>query len=214
MRCEHCHIKLAVQVKRRGEPRRYCSNKCRIAAFHARNEAENKARIQWLYDHVSFDGDECLTWPFTLVSGYAGTVLVNGRHQRACRVMCELAHGPAPESKRETAHSCGKGDEACINPKHLRWATHAENGADRKLHALERKALQLESSKQPVETLDLLEGAAAIALFVHGDPRKRRKVYDMDPNILGLFHMGRTLCGLKSEIRKRIAARAAGQSRG
>jgi hypothetical protein len=62
------------------------------------------------------------------------------------------------------------------------------------------------------ETLadDLLEGAAAISEFVYGDRRKRRKVYDMDPSILGLFYMGRTICGLKSVIRQRIAARARG----
>jgi hypothetical protein len=67
-----------------------------------------------------------------------------------------------------------------------------------------------EAEAPETETLagDLLEGAAAIAKFVKGDPRKRRTIYDMDPSILGLFHMGRTLCGLKSVIRQRTAALA------
>jgi hypothetical protein len=58
----------------------------------------------------------------------------SGHFERATRVMCKLAHGPAPTPKHHAAHSCGKGHEACINPKHLRWATPRENAADAKLH--------------------------------------------------------------------------------
>jgi hypothetical protein len=169
--------------------------------------------MQWLLDHVSFDSEECLTWPFTRISGYAGTVLVEGRHQRACRVMCALAHGPAPTPGLETAHSCGKGDEACINPKHLRWATHTENGADRKLHALQRKALQPESAKQPGETIadDLLIGADRIADYLHGDPEERRQIYGMKPEdrkALGIFKWGKQYAALKTTLRQNIAALA------
>jgi hypothetical protein len=67
-----------------------------------------------------------------------------------------------------------------------------------------------EAEAPETETLadDLLEGAEAIALFVHGSRRSRRAIYDMDPSTLGLFHLGRTLCGLKSVIRQRMAALA------
>ena len=156
--------------------------------------------MEWLLDHVSFEGEECLIWPFNKQNGYAGCISADGRRQYACRVMCKLAHGPAPTPKHEVAHSCGKGDEACINPKHLRWATSAENGADRKLHTLQRKALQPKEERHQEATLadDILRGATPIGIFLFGadDPNAGRKVYgmpDAERKALGLFNMGKTV---------------------
>ena len=56
-----------------------------------------------------------------------------GRQQYANRVICTLAHGFPPSSLHESAHSC-KSNRVCCNPKHLRWATHMENCADREAH--------------------------------------------------------------------------------
>ena len=36
-RCEKCNARLAPRTKRRGAPRRFCSDACRLAAYHARN---------------------------------------------------------------------------------------------------------------------------------------------------------------------------------
>ena len=88
----------------------------------------------WLVAHIDYRGAECLIWPFArLRNGYAavrdrGTVAV------ASRVMCELAHGPAPTAGHEAAHSCGRGHDGCVNPDHLRWATHLENVGDQEDH--------------------------------------------------------------------------------
>jgi hypothetical protein len=79
--------------------------------------------------HVSYQGEDCLTWPFSRF-GY-GTIY---GHKHAHRVMCELAYGPAPSPRHQVAHSCGKGHEGCVNPRHLRWATPKENSADMVLH--------------------------------------------------------------------------------
>lgn len=84
----------------------------------------------WLAERVNYEGDECLAWPFgRSKKGYAK--IKNGW---AYRVMCEMAHGPAPFPKAEAAHSCGRGKDGCVNPRHLRWATHIENEADKALH--------------------------------------------------------------------------------
>ena len=60
---------------------------------------------------------------------------------------------------------------------------------------------------------NLLRGAGFIALELYGDENERRKIYaltDEEKQELGLFYMGKLICGLKSVIRERIAARAAG----
>lgn len=86
---------------------------------------------QWIERHAAtFDSDECLIYPFKrYVNGYGGT-WVNSVETYAHRHMCKVAHGDAPSPDHEAAHSCNNGKKGCINPKHLRWATHAENMAD------------------------------------------------------------------------------------
>jgi hypothetical protein len=85
---------------------------------------------QWIERHTSFEGDECLIYPFKrYVNGYGGT-RVDGIETYAHRHMCRKKHGEPPTPEHEAAHKCGNGNLGCINPNHLRWATHAENMAD------------------------------------------------------------------------------------
>jgi hypothetical protein len=56
---------------------------------------------------------------------------------------------------------------------------------------------------------DLLPGAAAIAEFLFGDRRKKRKVYHLQHQ-LPLFHMGATLCGRKSTLLSHMAEQERG----
>lgn len=86
--------------------------------------------LQWLIDHRSHEGEDCLLWPFARnLKGYAKIGDIG-----AYRVMCELTNGPAPSPEHEAAHNCGHGTDACVHPKHLRWATRQENSADRIEH--------------------------------------------------------------------------------
>lgn len=90
--------------------------------------------IEWLRAHVNYSGDECLIFPLkTRRRGYA-VVGINGKIPCAARVMCELVKGPPPTPKHEAAHSCGRGNKGCVNPKHLSWKTRAENQQDRRKH--------------------------------------------------------------------------------
>lgn len=83
---------------------------------------------------LRFTGDECLTWPYSQATGGYGQVRDSGRMRRVHVVVCEAVYGPRPSPKHEAAHSCGKGHKQCVNPNHLRWATHAENQADKIKH--------------------------------------------------------------------------------
>lgn len=84
----------------------------------------------WLDGHVDYADDDCLRWPFgTEREGYC-SYGKTGAH----REMCRRAHGEPPTSAHEAAHSCGRGRAGCVNPRHLRWATSAENQADKIRH--------------------------------------------------------------------------------
>jgi hypothetical protein len=89
--------------------------------------------IDFLEKAIEYKEDDCLIWPFgTNPSGHA--VLnrlekINGSRY-VSRYICEKVYGPAPTKFHEAAHSNGNEaclSAACINPKHLRWATHQEN---------------------------------------------------------------------------------------
>ena len=87
---------------------------------------------QWLFDHKDYPHDYCLIWPFARESrvgrGMMGGV---GNRKWAHRAMCEIVHGPAPTDKPQAAHSCGNGDQGCVNPRHLSWANNSENQRQR-----------------------------------------------------------------------------------
>ena len=78
----------------------------------------------------TYEGDECLVWPYGKNSAGYGS-LPDGL---VTRMACEIENGPPPTDKHQAAHTCGKGHEGCCARKHLVWKTHKENHADRKLH--------------------------------------------------------------------------------
>jgi len=98
-----------------------------------RNKPANGTVIRYVEEVLlTYEGDECLTWPFsTNHQGYP-QVRHAGRTRRVSRILCEAEHGAAPTAKHEAAHSCG--NEGCVTRRHLRWATRAENEADKRQH--------------------------------------------------------------------------------
>lgn len=95
-----------------------------------RNRAANGERAEWLRRNVGYVGDECLIWPFP-TGGQRAQTTVDGTQMLAATAMCEMAHGPKPFEDAVAAHWCGKGDDGCVHPQHVRWASVAENALDR-----------------------------------------------------------------------------------
>ncbi len=107
---------------------------------------------KFFQDAICHCGDECLIWPFARNDkGYARH-RINGRVANASRVVCELTSGPAPTIDHVCAHSCGNGHLGCVNPKHLRWATHKENSADQFIHGTTARGERNGNAKMNEET--------------------------------------------------------------
>ncbi|RUW04049.1 hypothetical protein [Mesorhizobium sp. M1A.F.Ca.IN.020.04.1.1] len=80
---------------------------------------------------LSYDGDECLIWPFAKVNTGYGVIGVGRAVKLVSRLLCEEAHGAPPTPRHEAAHSCGRGGDACVTKRHLSWKTHSENDEDK-----------------------------------------------------------------------------------
>lgn len=70
------------------------------------------------------EGPGCHEWTRGKTGAGYGLIYVDGRNQLAHRWAYEHFHGPIPEGLY-VDHECG--NPACVNPGHLRLATHKQN---------------------------------------------------------------------------------------
>lgn len=95
-------------------------------------------RLDQLHQMSAVGSDECISWPYGKNDKGYGYVWDGSRQRRTHVLVCELFHGERPAG-HEAAHGCG--NRACVNPRHLRWATSSENKADIRLHGRQRTVL-------------------------------------------------------------------------
>jgi len=84
---------------------------------------------------VETTSDECIRWPYGVSDKDYGLVTINGKQRSASHWICTMAHGEPVAPRVHAAHSCGH--PRCVNPNHIRWATHQENMSDRRIHGTE-----------------------------------------------------------------------------
>ena len=132
--------------KRTAEKRGYCGAhyyRLRVNGHPLAGRTQNGLNKNHIEIVLKGNSKECIFWPFPRNNnGYAR---ISGVYVH--RTICERAHGAAPSSKHQAAHSCGKGNLGCVNPRHLRWATARENSIDRRQHGTSIRGTQVNSAK-------------------------------------------------------------------
>jgi hypothetical protein len=144
--------------------RGYCQAHYRRLKLYGSAEAfhpDYHTAARWIAEHVGHQGDECLPWPYSRNGNGRGGACIDGVQMSAPRAMCIAAHGPPPTPEHETAHSCGRSHEGCMNPQHLRWATSEENKADMLEHGTLRRGTQINTAKLTEEDVRLIRQLSA-----------------------------------------------------
>lgn len=103
----------------------------------------------WKFINGLFDSpvDECIKWPFaTDANGYA-RIRSDGENKPVCPIVCERANGPNDGMRIQATHSCGRGNEGCVNPRHLVWGTGFKNQQDRIGHGTSNRGERCAASK-------------------------------------------------------------------
>lgn len=93
---------------------------------------------------VVAETDDCVMWPYSLTSNGYGRVQESGAGSRFLlthREALRRREGEPPTPTHQAAHAQGC-PKSCMNYRHLRWATAAENAADRNRDGTHNKGIQ------------------------------------------------------------------------
>lgn len=124
------------------------------------------ALTEFIEQAVAYQGDGCLPWPYGR-DGYGyGMIRVDGGKTHAHRRVLQLSTGQSGD-EMEAAHApdvCH--NPSCVNPRHLRWVTRAENEADKLIDGTSNRGAR--NGRAKLTESDVLE--------IRDDPRPQRVI--------------------------------------
>ncbi len=89
---------------------------------------------QYFRKLLTMNTEECLIWPFSRDNGGYGEIGYGDGKIDVHQLVCLTLYGPRPSKDHEACHSCGRGLQGCVNPKHLRWDTRQANNDEMLQH--------------------------------------------------------------------------------
>lgn len=132
---------------------------------------------RWLEQHAAEITDDCRLWPFSIGSHGYGQIRWDGTTRLATHIALQLDGRPRPSRELEVLHACDV--RACVNPRHLRWGTSAQNSAE----MVERgRGVQpcLSGSDHPQARLNEEQVAEIRAAYATGDATQYELAADFD----------------------------------
>ncbi|WP_254024948.1 hypothetical protein [Mesorhizobium ventifaucium] len=134
---------------------------------------------------LSYDGDECLIWPFHRTAQGYGVMNVDRRPQIVSRLVCTEVKGPPPTPKHQAAHSCGKGKSGCVTKGHLDWKTRVDNEADKLEHGT-----RIRGEMHPKAKLTDADVAEIISLKGTASQSELGRRFEVSRQTIGEIHRG------------------------
>lgn len=86
--------------------------------------------LDFINASIELETDDCIIWPFSLVSGRA-CVYIGKRLAKASHEVLERSGRGRPSPSHQALHSPECNNPACVNKRHLRWGTARDNQLDR-----------------------------------------------------------------------------------
>lgn len=137
---------------------------------------------------LAYEGNECLAWPFAKAGkGYACIGARDGGSRYVHRRVCEERHGPPPAPDHEAAHSCGRGDHACVTKRHLSWKTTAQNHADKLIHGTHNRG-----ERHGIAKITETAARQILALRGQGTQRAIAAQFHVSQNMVARIHSRQT----------------------
>jgi hypothetical protein len=99
---------------------------------------------------MTYEGDDCLPWPFSVMESGYGQLRFNGRSRSIGPLICEMKYGPKPPLHL-ALHQCRT--RSCANYRHYRWGTASQNQADRVRDGTSNRGEQGPSAKLTEEAV-------------------------------------------------------------
>jgi len=118
----------------------------------------------WLWEQRNHQSDECLWWPFSKNEYGYGQVGYERTIWKAHKLMCSFVHGERRYPAYEVRHTCGHGQDGCVNPRHLIWGNRSQNGLDKKEHGYSKQGTpRYKLTPDQVAKIRTLEGTDTLA---------------------------------------------------